>query len=143
MKTRKWIIAIVIGILVIAAGYFVSTNVQEKGEITPSAVTHEEQVKKVKASITINPGDDSQVLSVQDLEVKEGSTALEATSQVADIETSGEGEMAFVTSINGRKADEAKKEFWELLINGESSQVGAGSYKVKNGDKIEWRISRF
>ena len=127
----------------IVAGYFVSANVQEKGEITPSAVSQENQVKKVKASITINPGSESQVLSVQDFEIEEGSTALEATSQVADVKTSGEGEMAFVTSIDGKEANEAKNEFWELVINGESSQVGAGSYEVKDGDKIEWRISKF
>lgn len=140
---RNWITVAIIAILVIVAGYFVSGNVQEKGEITSSAVSQENQVKKVKASITINPGSESQVLSVQDLEIEEGSTALEATSQIADVETSGEGEMAFVTSIDGREANEAKNEFWELVVNDEPSQVGAGSYEVRDGDKIEWRVSKF
>jgi hypothetical protein len=142
-KMRNWLTAAIILILVIVAGYFVRANVQEKGEITPSAVSQERQIKKVKASVTINPGAESQVLSVQDLEIEEGSSALDATKQVADVETSGEGEMAFVTSIDGKEADQAKKEFWELVINGKSSQVGAGVYKVKSGDEIKWQISKF
>ena len=140
---RNWITIAIIAVLVIVAGYFVSTNVQEKGEITPSAASQEKQTKQIKASITINLGNESQVLSVQDLEVEEGSTALDATNQVAEVETSGEGEMAFVTSIDGRVADASKNEFWELIINGEPSQVGAGSYKVRSGDKIEWQVSTF
>ena len=139
---RKLIIAALV-LFVIAVGYFVSTNVQEKGKITPTAVSQEKQVKKIKASVTINPGSESQVLSVQDLEVEEGSTALDATNQVAEVETSGEGEMAFVTSIDGKVADVNNNEFWELVINDEPSKVGAGSYEVEDDDKIEWRISQF
>jgi hypothetical protein len=142
-KMRNWIAAVASVVLVIVAGYFVSTNVQEKGEITPSAVSQKEQVNKLKISVTINPGSGGQVLSVQELEIEKGSTALEVTNQVANVKTSGRGEMAFVTSIDGKEADASKNEFWELVINGESSQVGAGSYEVKSDDKIEWRINKF
>jgi len=142
----NWVAAIVILIFVAIGGYFLSANVnvQEKGRIDDAAVTHNEQVKKIKASVLINPGGkQSKLLSAQEAVIEEGKTALDLTKKVAKVETKGEGENAFVTSIDGRSADEAQNEFWELVINGESSQVGAGSYKVKNGDKIEWRISRF
>src|SRR4030043_556683 len=140
---KNWIVAAVIAVLVVAAGYFVSTNNQQNGKVGPAATTQSEQVKKDKASITINPDENSQVLASRDVEIEEGKTALDLTKKVAKVETKGEGENAFVTSFDGRSADEAQNEFWELVINGESSQVGAGSYKVKNGDKIEWRISKF
>jgi hypothetical protein len=55
----------------------------------------------------------------------------------------GKGKDAFITSINGRAADTTKREFWELFVNGLSSNVGAGTYIVKEGDQIEWHINKF
>jgi hypothetical protein len=142
----NWTAAIVILIFVGIGGYFLSSNVnvQEKGQIADAAVTHNEQVKKIKASVLINPGDkQSKLLSAQEVAIEEGKTALDLTKSVAKVKTKGEGQDAFVTSINGKAADSAKKEFWEFLVNGKSAEVGAGSYKLKDGDKIEWRISTF
>lgn len=140
---KNWIVAAVIAVLVVFAGYFVSTNVPKQGEVGPAATTQREEVKKVKASITINPGEGSKVLSSQNVEVEEGKTALDLTKQVTTVETKGEGQNAFITGIGGRVADTAKKEFWEFTVNGKPADVGAGSYKVKNGDKIEWRITTY
>ncbi len=69
----------------------------------------------------------------------ENKTALDLLKIGHKVETktfSGIGE--FVESINGTKAD---KHFWEFIVNGKSSNVGAGSYKPVNGDKIEWKLS--
>ena len=68
-----------------------------------------------------------------------GETALELLEKIANIEISGEGEMAYVTSINGIVA-EANKEFWSFLINEELASVGAGSYTTKNSDMITWKL---
>ena len=54
------------------------------------------------------------------------------TKEFADI-----GE--FVESINTVKPD--KKHFWEFFVNGKPSSVGAGSYKPKDKDKLEWKLS--
>ena len=59
------------------------------------------------------------------------------------VEKEGEGEMTFVTALEGRKANSEKREFWEFLVNGGSSQVGAGVYAIQNGDQIEWKISTY
>ena len=142
----SWLPVVVILIFVAAGGYFLSSNVnvQEKGQIDDAAVTHNEQAGKIKASILIDPGDkQSRLLSTQDVAIEQGKTALDLTKQVAKVETKGEGQNAFVTSIDGKIADSAKKEFWEFLVNGKPAEVGAGSYKLKDGDKIEWRISKF
>ena len=55
----------------------------------------------------------------------------------------GEKEMAFVTSINDRLADDSKHEFWAFYVNGKQAEVGAGSYIVKQGDTIEWKIETY
>jgi len=73
-----------------------------------------------------------------------GKTALQATeASVEEIKTEGTGTNAYITSINGRTADTKKNEFWELLVNGKPSVVGAGSYIIKLGDKIIWQIANF
>lgn len=102
-------------------------------------LTHE-SVKDTRANLAIKNGDETQSF---DISQYVGKTALEATQAVAKIETSGEGINAFATGINGRVADSKKREFWELVINGKSADVGAGSYKIQNGDKLEWKLSLY
>lgn len=74
-----------------------------------------------------------------------GKTALEATitSLNGKVKTKGDGINAYVTSIQGREADIKKNEFWELDVNGKPAEVGAGSYILKAGDKIVWKINTF
>ena len=142
----NWVAAIVILVFMAVGGYFLSSNVNvgEKGQIDEAAVTHNDQVKKIKASVVITSGSNQdQLLGSQEVEIEEGKTALDLTKKVAKVETKGEGQNAFVISIDGKIADSAKKEFWEFLVNGKSAEVGAGSYKLKDGDKIEWRISTY
>ena len=55
----------------------------------------------------------------------------------------GEGKNAYVTGINGREADTKKKEYWAFYVNGKPATVGAGSYILKQADKIEWKIENY
>jgi hypothetical protein len=73
---------------------------------------------------------------------KDGVTALVLLNQAAKIETSGTGEMAYVTSINGVAAN-PKNQYWQLLVNGKSASVGAGSLVTKNSDTITLKLSSF
>lgn len=138
---KNWTAAAILVILIVIAGYFVSTNVYKQGKLGSATTTQVEQAKKVKASITINLGGNGK--ASQDVEVEEGKTALDLTRQVTDVETKGDGADAFVTGLGGEVADTNKNEFWEFLVNDKPAEVGAGSYKVKNGDKIEWRIATY
>ena len=70
----------------------------------------------------------------------ENKTALDLLNMSYKVEVkhySGIGDM--VISIAGQKAGD--KHFWEFFINDKSSNVGAGSYKPVNGDKLEWKFS--
>lgn len=49
---------------------------------------------------------------------------------------SGMGEM--VLSIDGIKPD--NKHFWEFLVNGKFSNLGASNYVLKDGDEVEWKL---
>ena len=74
------------------------------------------------------------------VEIKSGWTALDLLKSSHRVETktfSGVG--AYVVSVDGIKED-AGKNFWAFYVNGKQATVGAGDYKVQNGDKIEWKL---
>lgn len=137
---KKLAVALILIIAVLGGGYFAVTNLLPRNDTKESST--QQDVKTLKATVVLNFGEEEKP-STYSLNLEEGKTALDATKKVTDVVTSGEGEMAFVTSINDREADASKNEFWELVINGEPAQVGAGSYEIKDGDKIEWRVSTF
>lgn len=70
-------------------------------------------------------------------------TALQALQSIAQVKTQGEGKEAFIIAIDDRKADDSKKEFWAFYVNGKQAEIGAGSYSIKDGDSIEWRIENY
>ena len=70
-------------------------------------------------------------------------TALDLVKEKAKAVTKGEGANAYVIEINGKTADDSKKEFWAFYVNDKMAEVGAGSYKLKDGDKIEWKIEKY
>ena len=51
----------------------------------------------------------------------------------------GEGDMAFVESLDGMAGDAATNKYWMLYVNDDLATVGAGAYIIQNGDFIEWR----
>lgn len=71
-----------------------------------------------------------------------GATALELLKEAATVVTKGEGENAYITTVNGKEAD-SKKEYWAFYINGTASMVGAGSYNTQSTDQIEWKLTTF
>jgi hypothetical protein len=74
----------------------------------------------------------------------EGKTALELLKEKdPNMVTKGEGANAYVTTINGYTAKDAKKEYWAFYVDGKLSDTGAGAYTTKAGDKIEWKIATY
>lgn len=96
--------------------------------------------QELKASLSIVLGDETKSY---DISTYIGKAALEATQSSVEVETSGTGTNAYVTAINQITANPKKNEFWELIINGKSAEVGAGSYIIKNGDQIQWKINTY
>lgn len=71
---------------------------------------------------------------------KENQTAYDVLTATHKVEARDYGAMGqFVQSIDGVKADSGH--FWEFWVNGKSSNVGASSYKLQNGDKLEWKLT--
>ncbi|MFA6042507.1 MAG: DUF4430 domain-containing protein [Patescibacteria group bacterium] len=73
---------------------------------------------------------------------QEGKNALEllkAKYPNTTTKTSTAGE--YVTGIDGKEA--GATEYWQFLVNGTEAPVGAGAYKTKATDTIEWKLVSF
>jgi len=128
---KKIIAIIVIVLIIIGGGIGVYALAQNNNLVT----------KKPAAVVAINRTTwENNVLTIKASEAK---TALKMLQQNATIATTGTGENAYVTSVNGVSADAAKNEFWEFDVNGASASVGVGSYITKIGDTITLKISTF
>lgn len=72
-----------------------------------------------------------------EVEFKEGDSAVDVTRKVAEVTLKGTGPNQTVISVNGKAANVAKKEVWSLAVNGKVQNV---DYKVQAGDVVAWTI---
>lgn len=75
--------------------------------------------------------------------VQSNKTALQLLQEHHKVKTNGAGKDAFVIVIDDIIAHTSKKEFWSFYVNNTPSEVGAGSYILKNNDSIKWKIEIF
>ncbi len=123
-------IFLIIGFCII---FFSTAFVQLKNNL-PSHATKQVSFVSIKQTVA----------KVQRTErVQSGFTALQLLSTTHTVVTKGQKENAFVTAIDGKVADQTKREFWAFSVNGKQAEVGAGSYKIKNNDTIEWKIETY
>ncbi|MGT2783801.1 DUF4430 domain-containing protein [Streptococcus merionis] len=54
-----------------------------------------------------------------------------------------EEEDGMVTVIDGVSQDASKNTYWMYKVNNEMAEVGAESYKLKAGDKVEFYLETF
>ena len=96
----------------------------------------------IKDTVTIVVTSDfgKELILERDIEIKAGTSAMDALQLVASVETKYGG--GFVSSINGVSSEyggaNGKKEDWFFYINGVSSNVGAGDYILQTGDLEHW-----
>ncbi len=141
-SVKKNSIGVAVLVLIVLVGGFFAFNKSQMPK-TQANIANTVSETQVKSTISVQIKADSQT---KDYQVKGavGKTALEVTKEAtSNVKMTGEGENAFITVIDGREASSDKKEFWKLVINGKDSQVGAGSYTVKENDKISWEIATY
>ncbi len=129
---KKSFVVFLAVIAFIFLAYYYYNNPAKKQNVQPIVAA-----KTITVQQKINNG------SYATIQIVEGKTALELLQKTAQVKMTGQGVNAFVTEINNVKADSSKKQYWAFYVNGKLSDVGAGSYKLKVGDKIEWRIESY
>lgn len=58
-----------------------------------------------------------------------------------EVQVRGEGSSAFVTAINNVEPDSGQ--FWELRVDREGAQEGAGQLTPEEGSLVEWRVKDY
>ena len=95
-----------------------------------------------KQTITISVRThESTILSPKTLEVNEGATALSALVDELGgrVKTSGSGSSGYVIAIDGlAEFDHGPTSGWKYSVNGYFPSGGAGTYRLNNGDQLEW-----
>ncbi len=110
-------------------------NLKTKNSLT--TIQNERVVQTGSATLTVDDGKTNPKFNIAAFI---GKTVLETTDAELNhnLQMTGSGQNAFITSLNGRTADPKKREFWELDVNGKEASVGAGTLIVQNNDQIEW-----
>lgn len=141
---QNWIIAGAALIILLVGGYFITNNVNQAEEDSTTDTTQDQQVgSQVEVKIDYS-GEAEKTTEVKTVAVTEGQTAWDAIQSAIGLENieyqDYGGDLGiFMQSINGVKPSGSK--FWLFKVNGKGAEVGISSYKVQEGDKLEFVIS--
>ena len=90
---------------------------------------------------------ESRVLEIE-VPYQTGMTVLEAmntakSNNKLEFEYSGNGETAFIKSIDGVSNQGAGKNNWIFYVNKELAKRSSGAFELEPGDLIEWRLGGY
>ncbi len=72
-----------------------------------------------------------------------GESGKDALSLLKQKTTINQDKSGLVISINGRKADNDKHEYWAFYVNGKSASIGPADYQTQDADAIQWKIDKY
>jgi len=144
----KLIAKIIIAVLIFVAGFYVG----QKQAWSPSNggffLNNQQPPAEIQASLTIAAGD-SEPLIFDNITLANEATAFDLLKKITaenNIELGYKdygGELGvLVESINDVANNLDANEFWQYWVNDEFAQVGASSYILADGDKVEWRYAK-
>lgn len=126
LKNKLVLFAVVIVIVLAIFLGFESLRQQPQNEPNPQAYNVNPVLQKSSESISYKG--------------KANVDALTLLSQNTAVSLDQSG---MVSSINGRKVDSAKHEYWAFYINGKLGNVGPADYLTKDSDLIEWKVEKY
>jgi hypothetical protein len=84
------------------------------------------------------------ILAAESVILDKGDTASSVLKRAAkahrlSFEIRGSGAMTYVEGVDGLyEFDDGPTSGWKFRVNGVVSDIGAGTYKLKPGDRLEW-----
>jgi Domain of unknown function (DUF4430) len=134
---KSTLIAAVLALAFIGVGGYALNSVNNSPK-TQSSPTVSVTAKATEApKITVS--EDKKVVTYMGVKDE---TALVTGKALTAVETKSTTYGDMVIGINGLKADESS-EFWAFYVDGAQASGGAGTYKAKGGEKIEWKLEKF
>lgn len=139
-KAKILIASIGIILLLWIASWFKFFGIVGDNKMQQTASPSPTQEASQNAELVITFDDGSTVTFTKEKAVDE--TAFSILKEVTDaksltLETTQYDFGVFVKSINGEESSADKS--WIYFVNGQSGQVAADQYKLKPGDKVEWK----
>lgn len=95
-----------------------------------TASDNEKQEEKVTISITKKKGEET--VAEKEIPIEDGAILMDVLKKNFDIEEDG----GFIKSVEGIKADDSKKMFWNISVNDKTASVGANELKLSPGDTV-------
>lgn len=142
MKFKKLLFPLIILIFIFLFTFIATERFTKVSSPAPSPQI--EQLKYIDVPITINYQEEGKSNEAKIASVKEDTTAWEATKKAIGEENleykDYGGDLGiFISAINNVKPTGNK--FWLFKVNGQGADIGVSSYKLKQGDQIEFVIS--
>ena len=115
-----------------------NTSENNQAQQTPQ----DDKIQEYQVSLKIQ-GIDS-IIGNGSVEIEAGKSVYDVLkvytdSQKIEVKKSGSGTTVYIRGIAGlNEFDHGPRSGWMYKVNGVSPNVGAGSYKVQNGDQIVW-----
>lgn len=115
-----------------------------KPEAEPSPVT---PVTDTITIMILGNADWGTVLAEEKIKLSEGDTPADALIRAAkahrlSYDIRGSGAMTYIEGIDGLyEFDDGPTSGWKFRVNGIVAGIGAGSYELKPGDRLEWFYS--
>lgn len=103
----------------------------------------EEAACDVEPTISVyNAATEETLFNEKSVCLEEGATVLDALEATElDIESVGDGEMTYVTAVDGIEEKSAgQSSGWVYAFNGSPGDEGAGAKEVESTDIIQWRF---
>ncbi|MGB3023596.1 MAG: DUF4430 domain-containing protein [Candidatus Saccharimonadales bacterium] len=130
--SKKSIIAAAVLVAAIASGAVWWSN-STKTSQSPLYSNDQQSSSTASKATTTNDGKTITYAGVAD------KTALEQLKTLTTTETKSTSFGDMVVSINGLKAEDTKN-YWAFYVNDQYANEGAGTYKMKQTDTIQWRL---
>lgn len=155
-KPGSYILILAIGGVLCAVTAFLDIETKEEHFSQPDSVTASNSAGQVTMSIdcmTIigladNIPEDGFIIPAQTVEIKENETAYDLLDRVAKengilIDIKGSDDMIYVSGIAGiYEFDHGELSGWMYYVNGQAPSVNSSQYKLKDGDRVEWRYTK-
>lgn len=103
----------------------------------------EEEACDVEPTISVyNAATEETLFNEKSVCLEEGATVLDALEATElDIESVGDGDMTYVTAVDGIEEKSAgQSSGWVYAFNGSPGDEGAGAKEVESTDIIQWRF---
>lgn len=143
-KNKNVLLAVAVVALVLAGGGLYVVQNQPTNNTNTSTTTNVSTAQEITTSLQIDKGEGSAV-KVYTVKVKEGETALDQLHHASAangfaVETKDSSYGAFVQGIDGLAGGASS--YWLFSVNGKAAEVGAGDYKLQEGDVVEWKFTK-